>query len=197
MTVTDRATTPATPQSRVRLSLTPDGARAGRLDGAWWPRSHDLALELPSLAAELGERWGRVTRITVNPAQWVTVPRRIPITGHTVHASHTVHGRWFTTMPDQHTVSVRSHLPRGLNLLVVPPRTEAVEAARLMAEAADPANTRSASELLAAEPSIGVPDGRGIAWPVRDPSVSAWDSARWGGPSSLPGHAGTHPAERR
>ncbi|ROR43467.1 DUF5994 family protein [Kitasatospora cineracea] len=184
MTVIDGATL-ATPEPALRFSLAPDGPRAGRLDGAWWPRSHDLPLELPALAAELDTRWGRVARITVNPAQWLTVPRRIPVAGHTVHVG------WFTAVQDRHTISVRSHLPHRLTLLVVPPRTGALAAARLMAEAADPANTSTASELLADEPSAKMPDRRGIVWPVRDPSVSAWGSARWGGPSSSPGRSDT------
>ncbi|WP_052509667.1 DUF5994 family protein [Kitasatospora griseola] len=192
MTVIDGATL-ATPEPALRFSLAPDGPRAGRLDGAWWPRSHDLPLELPALAAELDERWDRVAGITVNPAQWLTVPRRIPVSGHTVHASHTVHAGWFTAVQDQHTISVRSHIARRLTLLVVPPQTGAVAAARLMAEAADPANTRTASDLLADEPSAKMPNRRGIVWPVRDPSVSAWGSARWGGPSSPPGRSGTGP----
>ncbi|MFG3051357.1 DUF5994 family protein [Kitasatospora sp. NPDC048239] len=176
MTVIDGATL-AGPEPALRLCLAPSGSRAGRLDGAWWPRSDDLPFELPALVGELDTRWGRVARITVNPAQWLTVPRRIPVAGHTVHASS------FTAVQDRHTISVRSHLARRLTLLVVPPRTGAVAAARLMAEAADPANTRTASELLADEPSAKVPDQRGIVWPVRDPSVSAWSSARSGGPS--------------
>ncbi|MFB9366976.1 DUF5994 family protein [Kitasatospora albolonga] len=125
--------------------MAPDGVRAGRLDGAWWPQSRDLLLELPALAAELDKRWGRVTRITVNPAQWPLIPRRIPVAGHTVHAG------WFTTEQDEHMIMVCSYAPRRLNLLVVPPQTDAADAARLMAGAADPANTRTASELLGAE----------------------------------------------
>ncbi|WP_078896281.1 DUF5994 family protein [Streptomyces sp. NRRL S-495] len=142
-TMLDRATTPTAPVPPARLSLTPGGVRPGRLDGAWWPRSRDLLLELPALAADIDERWGRITRITLNPAQWPVIPRRIPVAGHTVHAG------WFTTEQDEHTIAVFSYAPRRLNLLVVPPETDAVDAARLMAEAAGPANTTSASGLLA------------------------------------------------
>ncbi|MFJ4666664.1 DUF5994 family protein [Kitasatospora purpeofusca] len=147
-TTLDRATTPSTPDPTARLSLTPDGVRPGgmrpgRLDGAWWPRSRNLLLELPALAADIDARWGRITRITVNPAQWPVIPRRIPVAGHTVHAG------WFTTEQDEHTIAVFSYAPRRLNLLVVPPETDADDAARLMAEAAGSANTTGASDLLA------------------------------------------------
>ncbi|MFJ9946567.1 DUF5994 family protein [Kitasatospora sp. NPDC091207] len=147
-TMLDRAT-PAAPDSTARLSLAPSGVRPGRLDGAWWPRSRDLLRELPALAADIDERWGRVTRITVNPAQWPVIPRRIPVTGHTVHAG------WFSTEQDEHTIAVFSYAPLRLNLLVVPPETAAVDAARLMAEAAAPANTTAASDLIAAETGGG------------------------------------------
>ncbi|WP_406201779.1 DUF5994 family protein [Kitasatospora sp. NBC_01560] len=149
-TVLDRVT-PAAPDSTARLCLTPSGVRPGRLDGAWWPRSRDLLLELPALAADIDERWGRVTRITVNPAQWPVIPRRIPVTGHTVHVG------WFAAEQDEHTCAVFSYAPLRLNLLVVPPETDAVDAARLMAAAAAPANTMGASDLLAPEPAGGAP----------------------------------------
>ncbi|MEE1783985.1 DUF5994 family protein [Streptomyces sp. SP17BM10] len=148
-TTLDRATTLTAPEPATRLSLTPSDVRRGRLDGAWWPRSRDLLLEVPSLAAALDGPWGRVTRITVNPAQWPVIPRRIPVTGHIVHAG------WFTTEQDEHTIAVFSYAPRRLTLLVVPPETDATDAARLMAAAADPANTGPASALLAAQTSGG------------------------------------------
>ncbi|MFD9378449.1 DUF5994 family protein [Streptomyces sp. NPDC059999] len=62
----------------------------GQLDGAWWPRSRDLDAELPALVAALVEPWGRITRVTVNPARWPVVPHRVPAAGHTLHVG------WFT-----------------------------------------------------------------------------------------------------
>ena len=32
---------------QLRLRLKPKAPRTGYVDGAWWPRSHDLAAELP------------------------------------------------------------------------------------------------------------------------------------------------------
>ncbi|MFJ5231150.1 DUF5994 family protein [Kitasatospora sp. NPDC088391] len=142
--IADR-TEPAVPGRPLRLLLAPERRKPGRLDGAWWPRSNDLLRELPSLAAKLDARWGRVTRITVNPAQWPVIPRRIPVTGHVVHAG------WYAAEQDKHMVMLRSY-GRRLDLLVVPPQTDAVDADRLMAEASDPRNTRTASELLMLEP---------------------------------------------
>ncbi|MET9618675.1 DUF5994 family protein [Kitasatospora indigofera] len=147
MTVTfDRVNTPRTPAEPLRLSLTPDDATAGRLDGAWWPRSYDLLAELPSLAKELDGRWGRVTRVTLNPAHWPVIPPRVPVAGHVVHAG------WFRQEQDPDEVMVRSYPPLRLDLLVIPPHTDGIAAAELMAAAADPANTRTAGDLLAAGP---------------------------------------------
>ncbi|MER5637911.1 DUF5994 family protein [Kitasatospora sp. NPDC002227] len=79
-----------------------------------------------------------------DPSCWPVIPQRVPVAGHTSHV-----GR-FASEQDQHVIMVCSYAPRRLNRLVVPPRTEADDAARLMAEAADPTNARTASELLAA-----------------------------------------------
>ncbi|MFI6444083.1 DUF5994 family protein [Kitasatospora sp. NPDC050543] len=143
----DRAAPPlpaSTPQ--LRLSLTPHGSAPGRLDGAWWPHSRNLLLELPALVAELDSTWGRVTRITVNPHRWPVVPRRIPVGGHVIHVG------WFLEEQDQHEMMIRSFSPGRLDLLVIPPETDDGEAARLMDAAADPANTRTASELISDGP---------------------------------------------
>ncbi|MEV7357989.1 DUF5994 family protein [Kitasatospora sp. NPDC091276] len=134
---------PATPGPVLRLLLTPDGSAPGRLDGAWWPRSRDLVAEIPALAVELDERWGRVTRVVLNPTHWPVIPRRIPVAGRMVHAG------WFLQEQDENEIMVRSYAPRRLDLLVVPPQSGEAEAAKLMNAAADPANTRTASELIA------------------------------------------------
>ncbi|MEV4612234.1 DUF5994 family protein [Kitasatospora sp. NPDC049258] len=182
----DRVTIARPSDSALRLSLAPSGVRPGRLDGAWWPRSRDLLSELPSLAAELDKRWGRVTRIAVNPAQWPVIPRRIPVAGHTVHVG------WFTTEQDQHLIVVSSYPPLRLDLLVVPPRTDPLDAARLMSEAADPACHRTASELLEGEadapvgpeprndflPAAAMPTG-GVAAADRRAEVARTRSAAW------------------
>ncbi|MFD7729667.1 DUF5994 family protein [Kitasatospora phosalacinea] len=107
--------------------------------------ANDLLRELPSLAATLDVQWGRVARITVNPAQWPVIPRRVPVAGHVVHAG------WYAAEQDKHMVMLCSY-GRRLDLLVVPPQTDAVDADRFMAEASDPRNTRAASDLLAREP---------------------------------------------
>lgn len=62
--------------SRVRLA--PVDQSVGEAGGTWWPRSHELAAELPELLAALADRLGRVERIVYDPAGWApSVPQRI------------------------------------------------------------------------------------------------------------------------
>src|SRR5439155_16889727 len=46
-----------------RFQLRPEAPTTGHVDGAWWPRSRDLAAELPALLAALAARLGRVHRV--------------------------------------------------------------------------------------------------------------------------------------
>ncbi len=129
-----------------RLALAPVGSAPALLDGAWWPRSRDLFAELPALAAVLDPLWGRITRITVNPAQWPAVPRKVPVAGHVVKAG------CFRDEQDPHELLLLSYHVGRWNLLVVPPGTDPVRAAWLMAAASDPRRGDSASRLMADAP---------------------------------------------
>ncbi|WP_330328924.1 DUF5994 family protein [Streptomyces sp. NBC_00536] len=153
MTVTlERTTSAASPTAAppcpARLTLTPKTALAGQLDGAWWPRSRDLAAELPVLVAALAEPWGRITRVTVNPTRWPVVPHKVSV------AEHAVHVGWFTEQ-DPDKLILLSYTVGRWDLLVIPPQTEPAAAARLMAAAALPGSILTARELIAAEAVIG------------------------------------------
>ena len=57
---TIRATNyPAATVADARLSLKPNGATSGYVDGAWWPGSLGLTAEIPDLVAQLADHWGR------------------------------------------------------------------------------------------------------------------------------------------
>lgn len=156
--------TPEIPSEPVRFSLSASaggvrigaedlGHGPGPLDGAWWPKSHDLSLELPSLVGALDLIWGRVTRIAVNPEHWPDLPKKVPVGGHVVHVG------WFAAEQDPHDLLVLSYRSARWDLLVIPPETPQVMAVRLMAAASDPANRRTASQLIAqADPDRGVRD---------------------------------------
>ncbi|MGW7367267.1 DUF5994 family protein [Streptomyces sp. NPDC054841] len=140
MTSSERVTSPP-----ARLSLTPAGSVPGLLDGAWWPRSRDLSRELPALIDVLDACWGRITRVTVNPAHWPVIPRKVPVAGHTVHVG------WFKGEQDPNKLILLSYTAGRWDLLVIPPETGAAAAARLMAAAAIPGGLATASALMASE----------------------------------------------
>ncbi|MFD3663892.1 DUF5994 family protein [Streptomyces sp. NPDC058659] len=159
------------PPLSARLSLTPKTTLTGLLDGAWWPRSRDLATELPPLVDTLEERYGRITRVTVNPTRWPVVPHKVPATGHTVHVG------WFTEQ-DPDKMILLSYAVGRCDLLVIPPETEPAAAARLMTAAATPGSVLPAGVLMSDETATGrrTRDARG--------SEDAWETD--GGPALPP-----------
>ena len=138
--VEDRITSSASPL--VRLQLAPTGSAPALIDGAWWPRSRDLATELPGLVAVLDPLWGRITHVTVNPTFWPVVPRRVPVHGHVVKVG------WFGAEQDPHKLLLFSYGTGRWDLLVIPPETSAVTATRLMTTATDPSWSLTASALI-------------------------------------------------
>ncbi|MFF7351978.1 DUF5994 family protein [Streptomyces filipinensis] len=112
------------PPPAARLSLTP---APGGLDGTWWPRSRALTRELPSLTAALGDLWGRITGVTVNPAYWPVLPHWVSDAGRTVQVD------WSTEEQDPHRLTLFSADGRW-DVLVLPPETGADAAAQLMAD---------------------------------------------------------------
>ncbi|WP_329369425.1 DUF5994 family protein [Streptomyces sp. NBC_00669] len=113
----------------VRLALTGSAAGPQRLDGVWWPRSHDLGDCLPSLLAALEERWPGIGRVTVSRSMWRHRPESLELPdGRTVHITRS------PADPDRHTIRLVSYGVGRCDLLVVPPGTAPDEARRLMAE---------------------------------------------------------------
>ncbi|WTP62487.1 DUF5994 family protein [Streptomyces phaeochromogenes] len=171
-TLEDRPSPPS-----LRMSLAPAGSAPALLDGAWWPRSRDLGAELPALTAVLDSLWGRITRVTVNPAHWPTVPRKVPVAGHVVKVGS------FMAQQDPHQMLLLSYRVGRWDLLVIPPQTNPVAAAWLLAAASDPIRTSTASELMAEAAHLGTVT-------ETDRAVEAvWDSEgghEAGGPPSTP-----------
>ncbi|WP_405981946.1 DUF5994 family protein [Streptomyces sp. NBC_00158] len=162
-----------------RLALTPKTALAGLLDGAWWPRSRDLVAELPSLVEALEGRFGRVTRVAVNPTCWLVVPHRVFVAGHIVHVG-------CFTEQDSDKMILLSYAVGRCDLLVIPPETEPAAVDRLMTAAALPGNVRAVGTLMTDEAANGLrirnarrgedageTDGGTPATPRRHPVVAA------------------------
>ncbi|MDX3066131.1 DUF5994 family protein, partial [Streptomyces sp. ND04-05B] len=110
---------------------------------AWWPRSDDLAAELPALIEAFDTSWGRVTRMAAHRGIWRPAPCDLPVTGHTVRAA------WYMSGFDPHTVRLFAYGLGRRDLLVVPPGTEKAAAERLMRAATDRTCHLTASALLA------------------------------------------------
>ena len=70
--------------SELRLQLKPDPPASAYLDGVWWPRSTQLAIELAGLVARLSDRLGQVTMVGYHLDAWPETPAQIEIAGLTV-----------------------------------------------------------------------------------------------------------------
>ncbi|MFF4314714.1 DUF5994 family protein [Streptomyces sp. 900105755] len=119
---------PSHPALRLRLAPRSDLPRS--IDGAWWPRSYDLLVELPRLLAGLPREWGHITSVTVNGAAWSAAPGRILVSNQVVR----LHGALAANAP--HTVVLLAPGLGRWDLVVVPPDTTEDAAEPLMAAAA-------------------------------------------------------------
>ncbi|MFJ8535541.1 DUF5994 family protein [Streptomyces sp. NPDC093591] len=121
---------PPPSQSLLRLRLASHGGMPRPIDGAWWPRSHDLLAELPRLLAGLPRAWGHITSVTVNGAAWSAVPGRMLVFNQVVRLRRTV------AASAPHTIVLLAPGRGRWDLLVVPPDTTEEAAEPLMAAAA-------------------------------------------------------------
>jgi hypothetical protein len=115
MSVSPRQIIPV-PRTRqpLRLRLKPSGSTVGYVDGGWWPRSRDLAAELPALAKVLSVRLGPVWRVVFALTSWDDAPRRIQLDGHSIRLEG------FRSQ-DENVISVVSLDRQRIRLLVIPP----------------------------------------------------------------------------
>jgi hypothetical protein len=129
------------PQSTPRLRLKPKAPSTGHVDGAWWPHSDDLPIELPDLLAVLSVRLGPIDRVTYNFADWAAAPAEFPTGGDTVRLS----GFY---QQQGNTVEVVGANRTKLVLLVVPSSTEPEHAHEILMSAATPKNASTVDGLL-------------------------------------------------
>ena len=141
--VRDRAPGSETADQSERWRLKPAAADpTGVVDGGWWPRSNDLAAEIPELLAAVAPRVGRVERVTYRIGEWAPVGRRITVDGGVVRFGG------FHSQP-ANTVDLVSRTQR-LSVLVVPSSTDPAEAEQAMAKAADGGDVDDVPALSAA-----------------------------------------------
>ena len=138
-------------EDAVRLALIDPPAARTTLDGAWWPRTRNLARELPPLIEALQHRGIRVTRVTYHPDSWEPATRRMAANGRTIRLG------WFRGI-DRQLLNLTGDLTRRrVDLLVVPPDTTAAAAQRAFSAATDRANRATPTALLDALGAAGPP----------------------------------------
>ena len=136
----------------VRVSLRADaGSGDSAFDGAWFPRSRDLGVELPELIAELDRRGVRVERFTYSLESWQPVPRKLLVSGRVVRTGG------FRSMDPQIVCLTWGGGTRRADLLVVPPETDVLTGARALRLCTRRGLPRSPQMVLAAARSTPLP----------------------------------------
>ncbi len=112
----DNVDTPssATRDCLARLRLTPSSSAKAALDGAWWPRSTDPAIELAALIEAVGAQRGPAHRIALNMAGWDSAPRRVRLA-----SGRQVAVDWFQT-GDVRTIRIIDTDYQRIDLLLIP-----------------------------------------------------------------------------
>ncbi|MFI2206946.1 DUF5994 family protein [Streptomyces sp. NPDC020192] len=122
------------------LRLETTASREGVLDGAWWPRSHDIGAELPALLDALTEHLGPLSRVGLDATAWEGLPTRIVIDDRVVHVDS------FPVGDD--TVLITRGDRDHFSLLVIPPEATPEAAHAAMAQAVLAGNVSSAEQIL-------------------------------------------------
>jgi len=139
---TDTGQRSAPPDHTPRLRLKPKAPRSGHVDGAWWPRSDDLAAELPDLLAVLSVRLGRIARVLYNLNGWAKSSPKLATGGRLVRLDG------YRRQP-ANTIEVLGLTGSRIVLLVVPPYTDPDLAHEAMMTAAAPSDDSMVGNLLA------------------------------------------------
>ena len=135
------------PEHTPRLRLKPKAPQSGYVDGAWWPRSEDLAAELPDLLAVLSVRLGPIDRVLYNLNEWAKASAKLATGGRVVRLDG------YRRQPIN-TVEVLGLNRNKIALLVVPPNTDPDGAHTTLMATAAPSNDSTVDSLL----MISAPD---------------------------------------
>jgi len=115
-----------TASGEARISFRQPVTEAGYIDAAWWPRSRDLAAELPALFDALRTAYRDVDRVSYNVPFWKPTPRRMQIDKRVVrvrgyHVQDPLVLTVFDSSGDEH-----------IDILVVRPEADADFAERVL-----------------------------------------------------------------
>lgn len=127
-------------KTRPRLRLKPKAPTTGYVDGAWWPHSNDITVELPDLLAVLSVRLGPIERVIFNVGDWADTQTEFAMGDQPIRLAAS------TSQPvDTIQIIGNNH---KLVLLVVPPGTDRALAHDAMMSAAAPDNASTIEDLL-------------------------------------------------
>jgi Family of unknown function (DUF5994) len=136
----------------VRVSLRADaGSGENTFDGAWYPRTRDLAVEVPELVAALDRRGVRVERFTYPLEPWLPAPRKLVVDGRVVRTGG------FRSMDSGVVCLTWGGGNRVAHLLVVPPETDVITGVRALRLCTRRGLPRSPQMVLAAARSTPLP----------------------------------------
>jgi hypothetical protein len=125
-----------------RLQLRQPVSSDGYLDGAWWPRSRDLATELPAVLSGLAASGHPIERVIYDLHYWAKIDPRL-----TMGATHVHLGGFNTAEP--HLVSfIESGGNDRIDTVVLDPETDPPTAGRALDMASRPGNPAHSEEFL-------------------------------------------------
>src|SRR4051794_16208241 len=125
----------------LRLRMTAEHPGGNRLDGGWWPRSRDLAVELADLVDHFPPQFGRIVRALFSPPDWQPAPRRIPVAGRYVKVGS-------FPRDDTHLILLKTSGGSVLHLLVAPPSFSDDQGDDALLATTTPGNAHPAELLL-------------------------------------------------
>jgi hypothetical protein len=127
----------------VRLVLTADPVTSDRLDGAWWPYSSDVTVELPSLLKAISERFGRMRAVMLNPHTWASSTQWVS------WGTRRARIGWYRHQ-DPNIAILLCENGNRIDLLVIPINTEPDSARAMIDLASSSGNMLTASDTLLA-----------------------------------------------
>lgn len=131
---------PTSDRGPVRLTLSRHPGR-DTLDGGWWPRSRDLAVEMEDLVRHFPTELGRVTRAVVSPADWDLRARAVLVSGRYVGIDP-------SAPDDSHLAVLTTSQRRRLRVLVIPPDFTTDQGEEALLAAATFGNEHAPADLL-------------------------------------------------
>lgn len=126
----------------VRLTMKPDRANRGRVDGGWWPWSSDPYAEFPVLIMALTAWIGSARHVAYHPGAWAGVGRVLMVEGRAVCLAGS------RTVQADTVVLTGPNLDR-IRVLVIPPATRGGVARAVLRSASGPGTNASAEDILA------------------------------------------------